>query len=353
MLCYLEMKAKNNLKDMDAGQRLGFRTAALTMWEGGSKAPRIAKTLGLNRRTVQTWTAGFAARGAAPDLSEAKRGPKPGTAASLAPGLECKIRRTLVDRTPDQLKFRFALWTSEAVRDMIAGRFGVALSRRSVRRYLAKWGFTPQRPARRARERDDAATRRWIASEYPKIKRAAERERAVIYWGDESCVKASGQRPRGYAPKGKTPVFKSLANQGCRVNIISAVSNTGKVRFMLGEQAVNAAVFKRFLGRLVRDSPRKVFLIVDNLRVHHAKALRPWLEKQEKRLRLFYLPSYSPEINPDEYLNQDVKQAVNKKPGARHKAELGGFVREHLLKRARQPQVVMKFFSLPEVAYAS
>jgi transposase len=347
------MSAKNQIKSMSKDQRLGFRQVAHTMWSEGLRAPTIAARMGVNRSTVQRWTKKFTTTRATKAPVEAQRGPPKGSMATLKPVVAAKIQRIIIDKTPDQLKFKFALWNSEAVRDLAAHRFGVALSKRGVRRYLRAWGFTPQRPQKAARERDDAAVRRWLEEEYPRIKKQAKRAKAEIYWGDESCVKACGQKPRGYAPRGKTPVFKAVANQGCKASMISAVSNRGNVRFMLLDKGINAALFICFLNRLVKDACRPVFFIVDNLRVHHAKALQPWLKKNRSRLRLFYLPSYSPDLNPDEYLNQDVKQAVNKLPGARQSSQLKAIVHSHLRKRARQKQIVKNFFLHPKIVYAS
>jgi len=349
----MSMSAKTPIQSLSKEQRLGLREAALCHWRDGRRAPTIAGLLGVNRSTVQNWTRQFAACRPEHAPPEAPRGPKPGSKASIAPQTAAKIQRLITDKTPDQLKFNFALWSSEAVRDLAATRFGVRLTGRSVRRYLRAWGFTPQCPQKAARERAAAAVRRWLEEEYPRIKKLARREKAEIYWGDEACVKACEQKPRGYAPRGRPPVCKVVANQGCKAGMISAVSNTGKVRFMMLDGGINVALFICFLNRLVKDAGRRVFLIVDNLRVHHAKALRPWLKRNRSRIRLFYLPSYSPDLNPDEYLNQDVKQAVNRQPGARRSSQLKGIVRAHLRKRARQPRIVKRFFKHPKIIYAA
>jgi transposase len=347
------MTARNQIKSMSQDERLGFRQVAHTMWSEGRKAPTIAATIGVNRSTVQRWTRGFALTDATEAPPEAARGPAPGSRASLSAKQSAKIRGLITDKTPDQMKFKFALWSAEAIRGLVAERFGKALCSRSIRRYHHAWGFTPQRPQRVARERDEAAVRRWLGEEYPQIRRLAKREKAEIYWADESCVKSCEHRPRGYAPRGKTPTQRVAANQGCKVQMISAISNSGKMRFMLMSKGINVALFKEFLGRLTRDARRLVFLIVDNLRVHHANVLRPWLERNSKRLRLFFLPGYSPDLNPDEYLNQDVKQAVNRLPGARDASRLSGVVGSHLRGRARQPAVIRNFFSHPKISYAS
>ena len=292
------MQARIKVISLCPEERHGLRLAAHALWVKGLRAPSIASALGLRRSTVHNWCVTFSSGCGAAPAPEAKRGPKPGNAPSgLTPKQEAKAIRMITDRTPEQMKFDFALWSREAVRGLLLRLFGVNLSGRTVRRYLRKWGFTLQHPEKRARERDDAAVRRRLEEDYPRIKRAAKRAKAVIYRGDEAKVKACEQRPRGYSPRGRTPVFAAVANLGCAATVLSAVSSLGVMRFMLCKTAVNVAVFVRFLERLVRDADRPVFLIVDNLRVHHAKALQPWLEKNRKRLRLFYLPSYSPDLS--------------------------------------------------------
>ena len=346
------MRTYTDVRTISAEQRLGFRRAAHGLWAQGVRAPSISAAILVNPVTVHRWCVSF--RATAEPAPEAKRGPKPGAAASgLTPRQEAKAIRVITDRMPEQLKFDFALWSREAVRDLLLRLFGVELSGRTVRRYLKKWGFTLQHPEKRARERDEAATRRWLEEDYPRIKRAAKRAKAVIMWADETSVKASEQRPRGYSPRGKTPVCRTVANRGCSASLLSAVSNLGVARFMLLKTGITAALFIKFLQRLVKDSQKPVFLIVDNLRVHHAKALRPWLKRNRKKLRLFYLPSYSPDLNPDEYLNQDLKQAVNSRAGARTSGQLAATVGSHLHKRAKQPAIVKNFFKHPKIKYAA
>jgi transposase len=346
------MQTRIKVISLSPEERYGLRMAAWAMWRKGTRAPSIASALGMNRSTVDNWCGSFSAlREPGP---ESKRGPKPGAAPSgLTARQEARAIRVITDRTPEQLKFDFALWTCECVRDLLLRLFGVELCGRTVRRYLKKWGFTLQHPERRARERDEAAVRRWLDDDYPRIKRAAKRAKAVVYWADQSSVKASEQRPRGYSPRGKAPVCRTVADQGCKASVMSAISNTGKARFMLLKTALNVALFIKFMERLTKDADKPVFLIVDNLRVHHAKALKPWLEKNRGRLRLFHLPSYSPDLNPDEYLNQDLKQAVNARAGARTGAKLAATVASHLRKRVKQPAVIKNFFKHPKIKYAA
>jgi len=208
------MQAKLNIKSLNKEQRHGIRLAAHSMWTGGLKAPAISKQTGVNLSTVSRWTSSFASAPGRQPAPEKPRGPKPGSNAALNAAQSADVRRTITDKTPDQLKFPFALWDSVAVRELVLRRFGIALGARALRRYLRRWGFTPQRPVRVARERDDAAVNRWLGVEYPAIKRKAKREKAVVYWADETGVSACEHRPRGYAPRGRKPVVRTLANNG-------------------------------------------------------------------------------------------------------------------------------------------
>lgn len=342
-----------NTKIMTTNERRAYHVLVARLRSEGLNAPTIAKQLRLNRATVQDWVRRLNdAQGDPRVLEESKRGPKAGTASLLNEEQQRIIRKLLVDKTPDQLKFNFALWTSQAVAMAIFERFGIKLADRTVRQYLASWGFTPQRPVRRAYEQGNAAVRKWKEEQYPAIRERAKAEKAEIHRCDETCAKACEHRPRGYAPRGRTPEFRPVANQGIKVNMISSVTNRGKVRFMLSDKAFNAQLFKEFMKRLTRDAGRKVFLIVDNLRVRHAKCNRAWLERNRDRIEVFYLPSYSPDLNPVELLNGDLKTALHKGEPARCKGKPETQVRRHMRRRRREPEVVQKFFEKDSTSYA-
>jgi hypothetical protein len=201
------------------------------------------------------------------------------------------------------------LWTSRAVRDLIALRFGKTLGLSTVQLYLQRWGMTPQKPLARAKERQPAAIAAWLATTYPAIARRARAERAVIYWGDETGISNQDQIGRCYAPKGRTPVVARSAKRVTQ-SMISAVSNRGLMRFMLYDGALNAGRFIAFLRRLIKDAGQKVVLIVDNLKVHHAAKVTDWATAHAHEIELCYLPAYAPDHNPDEYLNNDLKQQL-------------------------------------------
>jgi hypothetical protein len=263
------------------------------------------------------------------------------------------IVNLIKDRCPDQLKLPFALWTREAVQQLIEQKFGIRLAIRTVGDYLARWGFTVQKPVVRAYERNDAAVTQWIAKDYPAIAARAKREGATVWWGDESGLRSRHYTGTSYSPRGKTPVTRGSAKVfGC--NMFSAITNRGELAFRIYEGMFNAEKFLDCMQRLVRQATgRKVFLVLDNLRVHHAKVLKPWLKEHKDEIELFYIPSYSPELNPDELLNHDVKANAVGRKRAKNKDELIGNVTAHLEGRAANPEVVAAFFHEDHVRYAA
>src|SRR5215211_9019367 len=229
----------------------------------------------------------FAAEGAKGLVSK-PRGRKPGEQCLLTPAQEAEVQELIRRRTPDELGLPFALWSRAAVRALIACRCGVELAVRTVGKYLARWGFTAQKPIRRAYEQDPAAVRRWLRREYPAIVARARQARGVIFWGDETGLRSDDVRGRGYAPRGRTPVVR-VCHRRASLSLISAVSNRGALRWMVLDGAVNAAALIRFLQRLIRDVRRKVFLILDRLQVHRAGQIRDWLAAHRTKIEVFYL----------------------------------------------------------------
>ncbi len=280
------------------------------------------------------------------------RGRKQGEGRQLTPEQEAEIRRLICDKTPDQLKMAFALWNRQAVSQLIEDRLGIKVPIRTIGEYLKRWGFTPQKPIKKAYEQRPAEVRKWLDEEYPQIAGRAKAEQAEIHWGDETGLRSDDVRGRGYAPKGQTPVVR-VNNKREGLSIISTVTNQGKVRWKVFEGAMNADVLIDFFKRLIKDAKRKVFLILDNLKVHHARKVKDWLAKHEKEIEVFYLPSYSPELNPDECLNADLKDGVTRRAPARSKAQLKKAAISHLRKLQKSPRRVRKYFEHKPVRYAA
>jgi transposase len=231
-------------------------------------------------------------------------------------------------------------------------KFGVAMPIRTVGLYLERWGLTPQRPTRRAYERDDAAVERWLRVEYPKIARRAKKEGAEICWGDETGVRSDQSRHRGYAPQGKTPVLRIPVRRSS-LSVISAVTNQGTVRFMIYKGALNPDILLRFLKRLIRGRERRIFLILDNLRVHKARKVSEWVKRNASRIQIFFLPPYSPELNPDEYLNGDFKRGVYSGVPPRDATDLKRKALSQLRSIQKSPDRVRGYFKHPAIRYAA
>jgi transposase len=262
------------------------------------------------------------------------------------------IQKMIIDKTPDQLKMPFALWTRQAVQQLIKHQYKIAMPIRTVGEYLKRWGFTPQKPAKRAYEQNPKAVNTWLEEKYPSIAQQAKTEGAEIHWCDETGVRNDESSGRGYAPKGKTPIMRLNANRKS-ISMISSITNQGKLRFMVYRDAMNADLFTKFMSRLIKDAGRKVFLVVDNLRTHHSKPVKEWLDAHKDEIEVFYLPSYSPELNPDEYLNCDMKGAVHSGLPARNEKELKTKVVSHMRKLQKLPKRIAKYFKHPRINYAA
>ena len=328
-----------------------LRERAVAMHEAGNTQLAIAADLGLHKNTVHRWLKGWRVAGT-PALKAKKRGRRLQAKRLLDATQAAEVQRLMIEHCPDQLELPFALWGREAVRDLVRARFGVTLALRTVSDYLRRWRFTPQRPVKRALERQDAAIQAWLTAHYPKIVARAKAEGAVIHWGDQTGISNQPVYGRGFAPKGQTPVLRRPAKRHT-FSLISSVTNRGTLRFMLYEGALNAALFLAFLQRLVRSAVGKVFLIVDNLQVHKADKVQAWVAQYRDKIALFFLPAYAPEHNPDEFLHSDLKQSLGRRPAAQDRAGLESRRRGYLRRLQRQPERVRAFFRAPTTRYAA
>ena len=332
-----------------------LRRQVIRLKGGGRSTAMIAEITGLRRQSVNRIWRAFQA-GGQEAIKTRPRGRRTGEKRRLTPEQETRWQRLMVDKTPEQLRFKFALWTRKAVQAVSLREFGVDLPLRTISHYLKRWGFTVQKPTVRAYERNPGEIKRWLDEVYPSIAERARQENGEIHWGDETGVEASDYARSGFAPKGRTPVLISVGNsRPTRINMISSITNQGQVRFMLYEEKMTSKIFIKFMFRLTREAKRKVFLIVDNLRVHHSLAVRQWLseERNRERIEVFHLPSYAPELNPDERLNSDLKGQVRSGPVAYTKAEVKRKIRSGMKAIQSDPALVRKYFEDPGIAYAA
>jgi transposase len=315
----------------------------------GMTHAEAAQVFGVARPTVTRWVTEYR-QGGAKALKAKRRGRPP--ASRLAPHEAALVVRLILGRCPDQLRLPFALWTREAVQQFLADRCGLQVSVWTVGRYLKRWGLTPQKPRRRAFEQDPVAVRRWLAEEDPAIRQAAKAAGAEIHWGDEMGLRSDHQTGTSYGRKGQTPVIPETG-QRFRCNVLSTITNRGRLAFMVFRSRFTTPVFLRFLRRLLRLVRRPVFLIVNRHPVHVAKAVARWVAERPDRLRLFFLPGYSPDLNPDEFLNNDVKSNALGRRRPREATELVTSVRSYLRSTQRQPAIVQSYFQAPSVQYAA
>ena len=340
----------DDARSLPPAAQAALRRRAVKAVTAGMSQTEAAAVFGVTRQAIGKWIKAYRA-GGEPALAAKKRGPK-GGGGKLKGWQAATVCNLVRDRHPEQLKLPFYLWTSDAVRQLIRREFGVKLSARSVRRYLARWGFTPQKPKRVAYERNPEAVRQWLEEEYPAIRARAKREKARIYWGDGMGVRSDHQAGRSYAPKGHTPTTPGTG-QRFGANVFSALTNRGHLAFMVFKGCFTAAVFLRFLRRLVKEAHRKVFLIVDRHPVHRSRKVREWLARHADGIEMFFLPGYSPHLNPDEMLNQDVKTNAVGKRRPRTRPQMMRTVRGYLERRRRNPELVQRYFHEESVRYAA
>jgi transposase len=263
-----------------------------------------------------------------------------------------EVRRLIKDKLPDQLKLSFGLWTREAVQQLILDRYGIALSRWQVGRYLKSWGYTPQKPINKAFEQKPEKVKEWLDKEYPAIKKRAAKENAVIYFGDETGMRSDHQAGKSYAPQGQTPVIKKTG-QRFSLNMISAISNKGHLQFMILDGRFNGEVFKTFLQQMIKYSRQKIYFVTDGHPAHKTKMLNEWLAENKDRIEVFFLPPYSPELNPQEYVNQDVKTNIIGKKRPINKVQMRTNVEDFMNGRKNDKKQVQKYFHVSHVRYAA
>lgn len=263
-----------------------------------------------------------------------------------------EVRRLIKDKLPDQLKLSFGLWTREAVQQLILDRYGIELSRWQVGRYLKSWGYTPQKPISKAFEQKPEKVKEWLNKEYPGIKKRAAKENAVIYFGDETGMRSDHQAGKSYAPQGQTPVIKKTG-QRFSLNMISAISNKGHLQFMILDGRFNGEVFKTFLQKMIKYSRQKIYFVTDGHPAHKTKMLNEWLAENKDRIEVFFLPPYSPELNPQEYVNQDVKTNIIGKKRPINKTQMRTNVEDFMNGRKNDRRQVQKYFHVSHVRYAA
>lgn len=339
--------AKTDLRRLTHAELTEFRKQAVCQVQEGVPVDDVCRGMGVSRSALFGWLALYRSGGWDALRADKRGGRKP----KLDSAAMRWVYELVTERDPEQLKFPFALWTCPLVAEAIRRELGVRLSRWSVMRLLRQLGLSPQRPLRRAYQQKAEAVAEWKSKTYPEIRKEARRAGAEIYFADESSVRSDYHSGTTWAPKGETPVVKST---GARfsINMIGAATARGKLRFQTFKGTMTGPVFIGFLQRLCKDVDRPVFVIVDGHPVHRSRKVREYVEDTKGGLRLFFLPGYSPELNPIEQAwnhakRHNVGTRIVKGPDQLRRLAISA-----LRKLQKLPALVMGFFRHPECAYA-
>jgi transposase len=327
-----------------------LRRRAVAAVTAGMSQADAARTFGVSAKTVWRWVDAFARKGNRA-LTSGTRGRRPGVQKALTPHQQARVRRAVLTKCPDQLALPGLVWTRPQVRDLVVHLFGIRLSRVTIGKYLRSWGLSPQKPIRKAYEQNPEKVARWLEVDYPAIARKAKKDKAIILWLDQTGLRSDAAVGTSWAPVGKTPVVGKTGKR-FGVNAMAAIANTGELYFTLYTGSFTGPVFLAYLKRLIATVDRKIHLIVDGHPVHRRVSVRNWLTEHVDRIEMHFLPSYSPELNPVELLNGDIKRHVAQ-TNPTSQAELAAEARTHLRRRQNQPEAVQALFGKAEVRYAA
>jgi len=304
--------AKENLKKATVEELKAVWKHICKMHDEGIKGVQICKITGADKNTVSDILKVYKETGKIPAPKE--RGRKKGEKKLLTPEQEKEIKKLITDKNPNQLKFDCFLWDLNSVQQLIQQRYEIKISNQATWEYLDSWGMSSQRPLKRAYKQNIEKVEEFKSITFPAIKKRAAEENAEIYFADETGINNRANNPRGFAPKGQPPVVL-VETKRERVNMIAAIAANGHRRFMLYEEKTTQQKLIEFMKNMVREQKRrkkkKVYLIIDNLKVHHGNLVKEYLEENKADIEVYYFPSYSPEINPEEYLNNALKQNIH------------------------------------------
>lgn len=343
---------KDDARRLTPAEQHERRRQVIRAYKRGVNKRQIARDVGLSYPGTRKIIARYEAGGMRA-LAPRKRGRRLGHKRALSAEQEGHIQKLICEKRPEQLKMDFALWSRIAVGQLIEQECGLKVPVRTVGEYLKRWGFTAQKPIQRAYEQSPAKVKAWLEQDYPAIHARAKAEGAEIHWGDETALVNTDVRGRSYAPRGNTPVVRVVGGTRQKLSMISTVTNQGKTRWQIIDGNFNHEKLIEFFEALLQDTDRKLFVILDNLGVHHCKPVKAWLAEHEEEIEVFFLPSYSPELNPDERLNADLKQAMGSKVPARTKPRLEAAAKAHMEKLQSEPHRVKAYFQDPRVQYAA
>jgi transposase len=344
----------NNLKLATKGQeelRIRIvRTCKKHLNEKGNPISRMVADICECSESHVRSTWGKYKKGGVAAIKAKKMGRKTDTG-KLNKEMQQEIRKLIVDKCPDQLKLPGFLWDRQNVADLIYQKYKITLALTKISDYLKKWGMTPQRPVKKSYKQDPAKIEKWLNEEYPEIKEKAKEQNAEIHWLDETGMQNQTNYIKGYAPIGKTPTMPVNPTK-IKINMVSTITNKGKMRFMFYKQNMNAKVLIDFFWRLIKRADKKLFVILDNLPVHHAKLVKEWIKKHQDKIEIFFLPPHAPEYNPDELLNNTLKRSLAKKGFSKDENELEKKARSTMKTLQNDHAKMASFFQSKNTEYA-
>ena len=328
-----------------------LRLRALRGIELGFSELQLAELLGVRHETISRWWSAYCATGL-PSLPGGRTGRPLGSGRFLSEQQAERIKELIDNNSPDKVGIAHALWARRAVGDLIRKELNIDLADRTVGQYLRRWGYTSKKPARHSHKQSPDEVQQWLEETYPAIEEQAARENAEILWTDEVGVQADHHPGCGYARQGERATME-VPGPHIRVNQITAISNEATVRFMTYKGMLNAAIFLMFLNKLIEGATRKIILIADRLQAHKTPEVAAWLEAHKDKIEVFYLPPYCPEMNPVEYMNNDMKGEVNKAGLPDNRGALHTRILAFMNNLARLPKHVISYFLHPCVQYAA
>ncbi len=324
-----------------------FRRKAVLAVQSGQSPEVVIAALGFHRNCIYEWLARYRAGG----WDALQTQPRCGRPRKLTGPMMHWIYDAVTQHNPMQYEFEFMLWTRKLIVRLIKQQFGIGLSETSVGRLLRQLGLTVQKPLYVAREKNAARVAYFLRVKFPQIRRLAQKLGAEIYFEDEAGVSSDHHSGTTWGLRGRTPVVQVTSGSRFRFNMISAVNARGVLRFQVVEGSVGGTEFIAFLQALLHDATRPLILIVDGAGFHRGQKVRAFVRQHRAQLRVFFLPPYSPELNPDEQVWNEIKNNRLGKRSIIGKKELKQKILSALRSLQKHTNRIVSFFHMPDTKY--
>lgn len=316
-----------------------FRYRAVELYQERKSVQEIAHFFGVHRGSVSLWIKTWKEKGKSALKSRKALGPEP--------KLNDEDKKEVVSwlkRSAIEFGFETPLWDCTRIHKIIKQKFGKNISISNLWETLRRWNLTPQKPEKEALQKDPVAVKKWLWEEWPKIREHRRRWQAMLYFLDESGVSLIPVLGKTWAPKGKTPKVKVTGNKG-GLCVTSAISPAGRMVFRIEKDTIHAEEHIEFLQQMMRHHPnRKIIVVEDNARPHIAEEVEDFVRENKNRISIYYLPTYSPDLNPDEKVWKYLKNVKLKAHQVRNKKEFKPFVKAKMKSIQMKPRLIKSFF---------